>query len=168
MINLIVCMGENREIGKNNDMPWGRGLPADLAYFKRETSGHTVVMGRKTFESIGKPLPNRANIILTSDRTYKQEGCKIMHDVKSILAMKDQTLFIIGGATLYEQFLPYADFLYITKIKQSFEADTFFPKFNEGEYELIRYQQGKKDKKNQYEHGFFVYKKIGYLKNKTR
>lgn len=156
-------MGENREIGKDNDMPWKRGLPADLAYFKETTKGHTVVMGRKTFESIGKPLPDRQNIILSTDPTYQQPGCIVLPNIDAVkvFAQNEQNeLFIIGGATIYQQFLPYANRLYITKIHQTFQADTFFPDFNEQEMKIIKEKKGVRDEKNQFDYTFLVYQTI--------
>ena len=127
MISLIAAMGGNRVIGNNNSMPWR--LPKDLAYFKKLTLGNTVVMGRKTFESIGKPLAGRKNIILTRDKGYTREGCLVVHSIEEALKeIKDeQESFIIGGGEIYSIFLPYANKLYITYIDHEFQGDTYFP-----------------------------------------
>ena len=160
MISLIVCTGENNEIGLLNDMPWGRGLPADLDYFKKTTTGHPVVMGRKTFKSIltslGKPLPKRQNIVLTRDEDFAYEGVNVIHDVKDV--PKDE-VFVIGGASVYQLFLPIADRLYITKMHASVEADTYFPSFSEDEWPLVSKEPHEKDKKNAYDYDFLIYER---------
>lgn len=157
MISLIVAMGRNRVIGKDNKMPWH--MPADLSYFKKITTGHPVVMGRKTFESIGRPLPNRKNIILTTDRSYKQAGCVIVHSVEEVLTFgKEQTLFIIGGAQIYQQFLTYADRVYITLIDGEFEGDTYFPELGD-DFVLISTESHEQDEKNRYDYEFRIYEK---------
>ncbi|MFK3986326.1 dihydrofolate reductase [Exiguobacterium mexicanum] len=124
MIIHVVAIGSNREIGKDNALLWR--LPDDLKQFKAVTTGQTVVMGRKTFESIGRPLPNRRNIVVTSDRTFLAEGVDVWHDLESL---KDETtdLYIIGGATLYEQTLSITDRFFVTEVDGTFEADTFYP-----------------------------------------
>ncbi|QOY38014.1 type 3 dihydrofolate reductase [Anaerobacillus isosaccharinicus] len=157
MISLIVATGENRVIGLNNKMPWH--LPADLAYFKNTTSGHAVVMGRKTFESIGRPLPNRTNIILTRDENFQAEGCQVIHSVEEALQLgKVQDLFIIGGAEIYHQFLAQADRVYLTYIEENFEGDTFFPELTD-EWKLVSTEKHLPDEKNQYNYEFRVYEK---------
>ena len=160
MISLIAAMDENRLIGKNNDLPWR--LPADLAYFKKVTMDHTVVMGRKTFESIGKPLPGRENVIVTSQQDYKVEGATVVHSIDELLALdtNSKELFIIGGAHLYEQNLPYADRLYLTEIQEQFEGDAYFPAFNQSEWNVISKEQGVKDEKNPYPYFFTVYERM--------
>ncbi|MFC3885238.1 type 3 dihydrofolate reductase [Bacillus songklensis] len=159
MISLIAAMDENRLIGKNNDLPWR--LPADLAYFKKVTMGRTVVMGRKTFESIGKPLPGRENVIVTSRQDYKAEGAAVVHSLDELLAFDNHSkeLFIIGGARLYEQTLPHANRLYLTEIQEQFEGDTYFPVFNQSEWNVIFKEQGVKDEKNSYTYFFTIYER---------
>ncbi|WP_214752840.1 dihydrofolate reductase [Exiguobacterium sp. s16] len=129
MIIHVVAIGSNREIGKDNALLWR--LPDDLKQFKAVTTGQTVVMGRKTFESIGRPLPNRRNIVVTSDRTFSPEGVDVWHDLESL---KDETtdLYIIGGATLYEQTLSITDRFFVTEVDGTFEADTFYPSLPDG------------------------------------
>ena len=129
-ISLIVAMAENRVIGDNGLMPWH--LSADLKKFRVITTGFPIVMGRKTFESIGKPLPNRTNIIVSSNLDYQQSGCFVFNDLDSAINHACQLadeVFIIGGSTLYEALLPVADTLYLTNIHQNFTGDTWFPEF---------------------------------------
>ncbi|RXT05728.1 dihydrofolate reductase [Ammoniphilus sp. CFH 90114] len=158
MISVIVAMSRNRVIGKDNKMPWH--LPADLAYFKRVTMGHTVLMGRKTFESMGKPLPGRNNVILTRQKDYHQEGCRVLHTIEEALReFKDQDLFVIGGAEIIKEFLPVVDKLYLTQIDEEFEGDTFLPEFDAGEWVEVSRTEGVIDEKNKFPHTFFVYEK---------
>lgn len=161
MLSLIVAMGENHVIGLQNDMPWH--LPHDLQYFKTKTTGHTIVMGRKTFESLGRILPNRKHIVLTtSERTFPEE-VEVVSTIQEILRYKEsnpkERLFIIGGGQLYKQMLPYVDRMYITKIKQSFEGDVYFPKFNEKDWKLVSKEKGPKNKQNPYDYYFLTYER---------
>lgn len=161
MISLLVAMDKNNVIGYKNDLPWH--LPRDLKYFKEKTTGHTIIMGRKTFESIGRPLPNRRNIVVTRNKTFVQEGVEVIHDLATIWQLNDESpreeLFIIGGAELYRQALPHADRLYITKIEETFEGDTYFPTFSEAEWELTKKEQGIQDENNPYEYYFLQYER---------
>lgn len=137
-INIIAAVSENNVIGLNNRLPWH--LKEDLRFFKEVTTNHTVVFGRKTYESIGKPLPNRENVILTSDRGYLAYGCKIVHapiQVVSLALTQPNEVFIAGGAELYKQFIPVADSMYITEVKGKFAGDTFFPQYDQDEWELV-------------------------------
>lgn len=130
MISMIVAMSRNGVIGKDGSMPWH--IPEDLQYFKTLTTGHTLIMGRKTFESIGRALPNRLNVVLTKDPDYKAPGCQLVHSVEEVIkgyASEEKELFIIGGSTLYRAFMPYAKKLYITRIEATIEGDTYFPTF---------------------------------------
>lgn len=145
-ISIITAMDADGLIGKANSLPWY--IPIDLKYFKKTTFNHKVVMGRKTFESIGKPLPNRTNILLTKDRDktkeYQQKGCYVIHSINEFFNKWNYTneeIFVIGGASIYELFLPYADYLYITKINYKFEGDVYFPEYNKEEFELIYSQK---------------------------
>jgi dihydrofolate reductase len=125
-ISLIVAMGENRVIGVDNRMPWH--LSADLKRFKRITMGKPLVMGRRTHESIGRPLPGRKNIVLTSDPAYAAPGCVVVHSLEDALEEADaDEVMVIGGSSLYEKLLPKADRLYLTLIHRTFAGDTFFP-----------------------------------------
>lgn len=130
---LIAAVAENGVIGKDNQLLWH--LPADLQHFKRLTTGHTVVMGRKTYESIGKPLPNRTNVVITRQADYKAEGCIVVHSLDEALAQSairnpHSAIFLIGGAELYAQALPQANTLYLTEVKAKPEGDAFFPTIN--------------------------------------
>ncbi|MBU8968780.1 type 3 dihydrofolate reductase [Bacillus altitudinis] len=157
MISMIVATGKDRVIGKDNQMPWH--LPADLAYFKKVTSGHSIVMGRKTFESIGRALPNRRNIVLTTSSSFQAEGCEVFHSIDDILtiAKTEEELLIIGGSKLYEEMMPYADRLYITHIHHSFEGDRFFPYYDEDHWTVVSREKGHRDEKNPYNYEFVVY-----------
>jgi dihydrofolate reductase len=159
-LSIIVAMDKNNLIGNNNKMPWY--LPSDLNYFKLKTLNHPVVMGRKTFESIGRPLPDRRNIILTRNKTYAQQGCEVIHSKEELLnQFKDSSeeVFICGGAEIYKQFLPYSNKLYITRIEEEFEGDTYFPSINLELWEKVSSQQGVKDKQNPYDYSFNLYKR---------
>ncbi|MDO8643795.1 MAG: dihydrofolate reductase, partial [bacterium] len=122
MISIIAAVAKNRIIGKNNQLPWH--LPEDLKHFKEITMGHPILMGRKTFESIGHPLPGRENIVLTRDRSWKAEGVTVIHDFEAILKQRVATEenFVIGGSKIYELALPYAQKLYLTLINKEFEG----------------------------------------------
>ncbi|MDQ0245399.1 dihydrofolate reductase [Bacillus fengqiuensis] len=159
MISLIAAMDENRLIGKNNDLPWR--LPADLAYFKKITMGHVIVMGRKTFESIGKPLPGRENVIVTSQQDYKVEGASIVHSIEELLQLDEDSkeVFVIGGAHLYEQTLAHAHRLYLTEIQEQFEGDAYFPQIDERKWSVASKIEGIKDEKNPYIYYFTVYER---------
>jgi len=159
MISLIFAMGKNNALGYNNKMPWH--LPADFAYFKNVTMGKPVIMGRKTFESIGKPLSGRINIVISRSKSFSHEGCLVVESVdKAIEQAKDKDSFIIGGADIYKAFLPIADRLYITEIDADFEADTFFPNIDYSKWKLISNEHGVKDEKNPYNYKFLVYEII--------
>jgi dihydrofolate reductase len=130
MISIVAAIGRNREIGHGNELLWH--IPDDLKRFKSLTSGHPVIMGRKTFESIGKPLPNRTNIVITRDKNWRHEGAKVAHSLEDAIAtasLIDPEIFIIGGAQIYEQALPHADRLYLTLIDDSKEGDAFLPPY---------------------------------------
>jgi dihydrofolate reductase len=157
MISFIVAMDENGVIGKENHLPWR--LPEDLKFFKRTTMGHVIVMGRRTFESIGKPLPGRINVVLTRNDHFRAEGCKIVHSPEDVLAMSKQyeEIFIIGGASIFQIFLPYAERLYMTKIHHEFAGDTYFPEMNWSEWRLVETKKGKRDEQNPYDYEFQLY-----------
>ncbi len=150
MISIIVAVAENNVIGKDNDLIWH--LPRDLKHFKETTTGHYVIQGRKTFESCGKPLPNRTNVIITRDNNYRAEGCIVVHSLEDAIkeAKDDSEAFIIGGGKIYEQAMSLVDRIYLTKVHQSFEGDTFFPELNmEGWTEVDR-KDFEPDEKNKY------------------
>lgn len=158
MISFIVAMDKNRTIGKDNQLPWY--LPADLKFFKKVTMGHPIVMGRKTYESIGKALPGRENIIVTRNVDYQSEDSTVIHSVEELMQYvkgKNEEVFVIGGAQLFKDTFPVADRLYITEIKHEFEGDTFFPEFNESEWILASSEKGIKDEKNPYDYFYNIY-----------
>ena len=152
MINIIAAVGKNYELGLNNKLLWN--IPNDLKYFKKITTGKTVVMGRKTYESIEKPLQKKKNIVLTR-QNIKIENVEIINDYKKVLEMNED-IFIIGGEQIYKVFLPYAANIYLTEINESKEADSYFPKFNKNLYtkEII-----KEEKYNDLEYKFVIYRK---------
>ena len=158
MISLIAAMDLNGVIGNDNKLPWR--LPADLAYFKKVTTGHTIIMGRKTFESIGKPLPNRKSVILTTDQELQAEGCAVVHSVPEALKFnEDEEVFVIGGAKVFAEFIPYAERLYITLIEEFFEGDTFFPEIDHICWQRISQTKGDRDERNPFEYYFLVYER---------
>jgi dihydrofolate reductase len=141
IISLIAAMGHNRVIGKDNSLPWK--LSADMKRFKELTSGKPVIMGRKTFESIGKPLPNRTNIIITRDKDYKTESCVVVHSVEEALkaAKGNKEIMIIGGEQIFKQFLPIANKMYLTFIDEDFEGDAYFPEYNKSEWKEVKKEE---------------------------
>lgn len=156
MISFIVAMDENNVIGYKNDIPWN--LPNDLKYFKEVTSGHTIIMGRKTYEAIGRPLPNRRNIIVTENKAFDAKGCEVVHSFEEVEALVNtkEEIFIIGGAALFEQFLPVVDRIYLTIIHETFPGDTYFPQWQEEDWKTIEKRQGITDEKNPYPHTFIT------------
>ena len=161
MITLIAAIGINNELGKDNDLIWH--LPADLKRFKKVTSGHYILMGRNTFESIGKPLPNRTSVIITRNRNYFKDGCLIANSLEEAIGLVDnnEDAFIIGGAQIYKQALEsnLVDKLDITKVHQKFEADVFFPEIDLNIWEEISREDFKADEKNKYDFSFLSYSK---------
>ncbi len=159
-ISIIVAKSENSCIGNAGDLPWH--LPADLKHFKETTDGKTVVMGRKTFESIvsmlGKPLPNRKNIIVTRNTGYKPEGAKVAHSLQEVLR-ENKDVFVIGGAEIYKQALRFADKLYITNVHTHIDGDAFFPDINENEWEVTKSETHESDEKNKYAYTFLEYER---------
>lgn len=152
MISIIAATDLNGVIGKDNDMPWGR-LPVDLKHFKEKTMGKTIVMGRKTYESIGKKLPGRKTIVLSRGLLFIN-GIMTVSSIDEILEYheknKDKELFIIGGGQLYEKMLPYADKIYLTTIFHSFDGDTYFPSVDFNDWKLLSREYSLKDKDNKY------------------
>ena len=130
-ITLVAAIASNNVIGKENSLPWN--IPEDLKRFKQMTSGHTILMGRKTFDSIGRPLPNRQNIVMTKDENFEREGIKVINDFDEALELikkSNEDVFVIGGSKIYELFEPVANSLAITRILKDFEGDAFFPDIN--------------------------------------
>jgi len=160
ILSMIVAHAENRIIGKDNDMPWH--LPADLAYFKKTTLGKPIIMGRKTYESIGRPLPGRMNIVISRDENYHAEGVETVTSVESALALVTdvEEVMVIGGGAIYQHCLDAADRLYITHIKASIEGDTQFPEYDsENEWKKVSSEIREPDEKNAYRLEFCVYER---------
>lgn len=159
-LSAIAAMDKNHLIGKNNQLPWH--LPADLAHFKAITTGHPILMGRKTHESIGRPLPNRTNIVLTRDAHYQAEGVIVVHTLDEALAScpEAQELFIIGGAEIYQLAFPRLQKLYLTFIHQAFEGDTYFPAFSAKEWREISREDCPADEKNAYAYSFLLLERV--------
>ena len=159
MITIIAAVAENNALGKDNQLIWH--LPADLKRFKQVTLGHHIIMGRKTFESLGKPLPNRTTIIITRNKNYKQEGCIVVNSLsEAIVASKsDENPYILGGAEIYKQALEIADKLDLTLVHQSFEADAFFPDINPTIWNIAERVDFKADEKNKFDYSFITYLK---------
>ncbi|CAM5784312.1 MULTISPECIES: dihydrofolate reductase [Brevibacillus] len=156
MISLIVAHTRNRVIGKDGAMPWH--LPNDLKHVKEITTGQTIVMGRKTFASIGKPLPYRRNVVLTRSKDFFAEGAEVVHTKEDVLALGDVIIF--GGAELYRQFLDVVDRMYITEIDMETQGDTFFPEWDREAFELVWRREGVVDEKNPVPHTFLLYERI--------
>ena len=140
-VSMIAAVGKNLELGKNNNLIWH--FKEDMKFFKDTTMGHTVVMGRKTFESLPKALPGRKNIVISSNAQYQAQGATVVTSVEEALQIADnEEIFVIGGGKIYAEFLPYADKLYLTEIDaECADADTYFPQFNKSDYikEIINY-----------------------------
>ena len=156
-ISIIACVGKNLELGKKNDLIWH--LPNDLKYFKKVTSGKTVIMGRRTFNSLPGILPKRRNIILQMPNEEKVDGVEIYNDIPSVLeVIKDEDeVFIIGGASIYKQFLEYADKLYLTEVNEKCkDAEVYFPKFDKRKYKKTIIG---KDSDNNIEYNFVLYER---------
>jgi dihydrofolate reductase len=154
-IALIWAMARNRVIGRDNALPWR--LPVDMQHFRALTTGHPVLMGRKTFESLGRPLPQRTNIVISSDRGYAPPGCLVAHSLDEALELavaqtppNDPEIFVIGGAQLYAQMLPRADRLYVTLVETEVEGDAWFPEFDLQAWRETRRDAHPRDDKNPY------------------
>ncbi len=157
MITIIAAVAKNNALGKNNKLIWH--LPADLMRFKKVTSGHHIIMGRKTFESLGKPLPNRTTIIITRNKNYKTEGCVVVNSLNEALqiAKVDENPFILGGAEIYKQAIKIADILDLTIVHQDFKADVFFPEINKNIWKETSRQDFKANENNKYDYSFVTY-----------
>ncbi len=157
LLSIICAMDKNRLIGNNNQLPWR--LPADLAFFKRTTLGKPVVMGRNTFESIGKPLPGRQNIIVTSNPAWQAQGCDVAGNIEEALQLVefDPEVMLIGGASLYRQTINNADILYLTLIDYAFQGDTWFPEFNIQQWHIESETTVAPDQDNPFSYSFVKY-----------
>ena len=162
IISAIVATARNNVIGKDNDIPWY--LPADLKYFKKQTLNHHNVMGRKCFESIGRPLPKRTNIVISRNPYFIASNCLVAHSVSEgidlAIANDEEELFIIGGGQIYELTEPLWDRLYLTQVDLYVEGDVFFPELNMDEWQLLSETQHKKDEKNEHDYTFKIFERI--------
>ncbi len=159
MLTIIAAVAKNNALGKNNQLIWH--LPADLKRFKKITSGHHIIMGRKTFESLGKPLPNRTTIIITRNANFKAAGCIIVNSLTEAvkIAAIDENPFILGGAEIYKQAMDVADILDLTIVHKEFDADVFFPEIDHTIWKEISREDLKADDKNKYDYSFVTFKK---------
>lgn len=147
IISIIAAIAENNAIGKNNQLLWH--LPTDLKYFKNKTSGHTVIMGRKTFDSVGKPLPNRRNIVITR-QPLTLPGCEVVSSLEDALALcqAEHEVFIVGGAEIYRQAMDVTNILYLTIVHKAFEADAYFPEIDKDKWKETLREAHQPDEKN--------------------
>ncbi len=160
IITLIAAMTPQRVIGKNNQLPWN--MPADLAHFKKLTVGKPVIMGRKTYQSIGRLLPERKNIIITRDKDFQVDGAEIFHDIPSAFHdLKEYAeVCVIGGSEIFKQTLTLANVLELTYIQAAIDGDSFFPEFDTDEFKEVARQENKADEKNPYDYTFLTFKRI--------
>ncbi|MGO4905635.1 dihydrofolate reductase [Flavobacterium sp. W20_MBD1_R3] len=154
MIIMIAAVAENNELGKNNELIWH--LPNDFKRFKALTSGHHIIMGRKTFESFPKPLPNRTHIIISRQKEYQAEGCLIVNSIEKALELcpKDEDSYVIGGGEIYNLGLPYADKIEITRVHNTFEADAYFPEIDPDQWKITISEHNIKDDKHLYDYTY--------------
>lgn len=164
MLSAVIAMAENRVIGKNNQLPWR--LPADLKHFKAITIGHAVLMGRKTYESIGKPLPQRTNIVLTRNPRFVAPGCLVVTSSEEAIQYaksENKEIFIIGGAEIYQQLLPEIQRIHLTLIHHHFAGDTYFPELNPHEWQEVENISHASDQENAYAYSFLTLERIAQL-----
>jgi len=159
-LSIIVAMAANRVIGHGNRLPWH--LPADLKHFRQITMGKPILMGRKTWESIGRPLPGRLNIVITRNHGYKAEGCVVVHSVDAALraAQGHDEVMLIGGEQLYRQVLPDADTLYVTQVDGEFSGDAFFPELNDDEWREVERSAHAPDENNAHACSFITLQRV--------
>lgn len=160
ILKAIVAYAENRVIGKDNDLIWH--LPDDLKHFKRHTAGKTIIMGRKTWDSLGgRPLPNRRHIVITRSTDFAADGAEVVNSLEAAidLAQYEEEVFIVGGAQIYTLSLPLIDVLEITEVHAEFEGDAYFPVFEEADFELTSQEHHPEDEKHQYSFTFKTWKR---------
>jgi dihydrofolate reductase len=158
-VTIVVAIAENYAIGKNNQLLWH--MPADLKHFKQITSGHTIIMGRKTYDSVGKPLPNRRNIII-SRQDVTIPGCEVVKSVDEALELctNEEEVFIVGGAEIYRLAINKNDRIYLTIIHHSFDADSFFPEIDYMEWKQVSREDHPADEKHKYAYSFITLERI--------
>lgn len=162
MLSIIVAVAKNNVIGKDNQLIWH--LPEDLKRFKRLTTNHTIIMGRKTFESLGRVLPNRKHVILCNDAEMNidDENVEILDDISKLKKYKDseEENFVIGGATIYKLLMPYVDKMYVTHINEEFEGDVYFPEISKNDWKITEREKGLRDEKNPFDYEYVTYERI--------
>ncbi|WP_410221036.1 dihydrofolate reductase [Pedobacter sp.] len=153
-LSIVVAVSANNAIGKENELLWH--LPADLKHFKNITSGHTIIMGRKTYESIGRPLPNRRNIVITRNKDYKIEGAEVVHSLDNAIDLlgEYEEGYIIGGEQIYNIALPFCGKIYLTTVHHHFDADAFFPEIDKSIWKETEKVENKADDKNEFDYTF--------------
>ncbi len=159
-ISMIAAMGQNRVIGRDGNLPWH--LPEDFKFFKRKTQGHPVIMGRKTFDSMGKPLPGRHNIVITRNRNLKITGADVVDSLEEALKLVEPSAgetFIIGGSEIYRQGLTVADRIYLTLVHEKFDGDAFFPEFDESNWKVVHREEHEADDRNPHPFTFVTYER---------
>jgi len=163
-ISIIVAMAANGVIGNNNQLPWH--LPADLKHFKATTMGKPIIMGRKTWESIGRPLPGRTNIVITRDENYMADGCVVVHSIDGALAAAagHEEIMVIGGAEFYRQVLPQASMIYLTRVHADFEGDTCFPGLDDEQWHEVAREDFDADENNPHAYSFIRLERISERK----
>lgn len=160
-ISIIVAAATNQAIGKDNQLLWH--LPNDLRFFKKTTTGHPIIMGRKTYESVGRPLPNRRNIVITRRPDYLAEGVEVAHSLAQAIALatdNTEEIFIVGGAEIYKQALPLTDRIYLTRVHTTINGDTYFPEFDSSTWRLLTNEEHPADEKHAYGYSFQVYDRM--------
>jgi len=157
MIIMIAAAAENNALGKDNQLVWH--LPNDFKRFKSLTTGHHIIMGRKTFESFPKPLPDRVHVVISRQENYKPEGCIVVDSIEKAIAIcpEDDDSYVIGGGEIYNLALPFTDIIELTKVHHTFEADAFFPKINKSEWILVESEENYKDEKHLYDYTYETY-----------
>ncbi|WP_296686074.1 dihydrofolate reductase [Flavobacterium sp.] len=159
MIVMIAAVAENNALGKDNELVWH--LPNDFKRFKELTSGHYIIMGRKTFESFPKPLPNRTHVVITRQQNYQPDGCIVVNSIENAIKAcpENETIYIIGGGEIYNQALAFSDTIEITKVHGEFEADAFFPEIKAEEWELVQSDFNTKDERHLYDYTYQTFVK---------
>ncbi len=154
---MIAAAAENNALGKNNELVWH--LPNDFKRFKSLTTGHHIIMGRKTFESFPKPLPNRVHVVISRQENYNPEGCIVVDSIEKAIALcpENDDSYVIGGGEIYNLALPFTDIIELTKVHHSFDADAFFPKINKNEWILVESEENYKDEKHLYDYTYETY-----------
>lgn len=157
MIIMIAAIAENNALGKNNELVWH--LPNDFKRFKSLTTNHHIIMGRKTFESFPKPLPNRVHVVITRQKDYNPEGCIVVDSIEKAIAVcpENEDSYIIGGGEIYNLGMEYADILELTKVHHSFDADTYFPEIDKTDWQLVESEENFRDEKHLYDYTYETY-----------